>query len=260
MILTMTLTIPALAVDYAVNGADPGNFGNPTSIEPVASYGGEPTDDDNINRSKDAAYAPPAFGSATADYPNTAEYLTPGRVESTQGNGSQISVSSVSYDSSESIVMPPSSTVSTITTTTNTSTYIPFTMPTSMYCSDGSIGTLSIPALDISARVYETESLESLAKGIGHFNSTSCWDGNVAFAAHNRGTTNYFGKIHTLSDGDKIIYTQYGTRTYEVYSITKIKETDFSYLGRTTDNQVTLITCVAGQSEYRWCVRAVLVS
>ena len=49
----------------------------------------------------------------------------------------------------------------------------------------------------------------------------------MAFAAHNRGVANHFGKIHTLSIGDKITYTtKLGTRTYEVYSVSKISVND----------------------------------
>lgn len=105
--------------------------------------------------------------------------------------------------------------------------------------------------------MYEDESLESLAKGAGHFKSTSCWDGNVGLAGHNRGVANHFGKIHTLEDGDKITYTtKLGTRTYEVFYVGQIEETDFSRLGRSSENMITLITCVRNVPEMRWCVQA----
>ena len=129
-----------------------------------------------------------------------------------------------------------------------------------MYYADGSIGTLKIPSVNLSVKVYETESLESLAKGAGHFKSTSCWDGNIGIAGHNRGVTNHFGKIHTLKKGDKIKYTtKLGTRTYQVKTVTKINETDYSYLERTLDNRITLITCVENVPSKRWCVQAVEV-
>ena len=82
-----------------------------------------------------------------------------------------------------------------------------FTLPDGLYYTDGSIGRLKIPVLGLSVKVYENESLENLAKGAGHFKSTSCWDGNVGLAGHNRGVANHFGKIHTLENGDKITYT-----------------------------------------------------
>ena len=132
-----------------------------------------------------------------------------------------------------------------------------FTLPDGLYYSDDSIGTISIPKLDVTAKVYEEESLDNLKKGAGHFKSTSCWDGNVGFAAHNRGTVGFFGQIHTLVNGDKIVYTtKLGTRTYAVFSVEKISETDYSKLGRTDENIVTLITCVNDVPELRWCVQA----
>ena len=80
---------------------------------------------------------------------------------------------------------------------------------------------------------------------------------NVAFAAHNRGVANHFGKIHTLSIGDKITYTtKLGTRTYEVYSVSKISVNDVSVLNDSADNILTLVTCVRNEPDYRWCVQA----
>ena len=132
-----------------------------------------------------------------------------------------------------------------------------FTLPDGLFYEDGSLGRLKIPSLGLSVKVYEDESLESLAKGAGHFKSTSCWDGNVGLAGHNRGVANHFGQIHTLEDGDKITYTtKLGTRTYEVFYVGQIEETDFSRLGRSSENMITLITCVRNVPEMRWCVQA----
>ena len=80
----------------------------------------------------------------------------------------------------------------------------------------------------------------------------------MALAAHNRGVNNYFGKIHTLTVGDRItLTTKLGTRTYEVVSVAKVSETDRSGLASSTENMLTLYTCVRDQREYRWCVQAV---
>ena len=90
----------------------------------------------------------------------------------------------------------------------------------------------------------------------GHFEDTSIWDGNVALAAHNRGVTNHFGQIHTLEVGDKItLTTRLGTRTYAVTSVSKVAETDRSALAPSTNNMITLYTCVRDQREQRWCVQ-----
>ena len=50
------------------------------------------------------------------------------------------------------------------------------------------------------------------------------------------------------------------TRTYLVETVTKISSSDWSYLSSTTDNRMTLLTCVAGDSSQRWCVQAVQAS
>lgn len=126
-----------------------------------------------------------------------------------------------------------------------------------LYGADGSVGVLTIPALGLSVKVYEGTDGAQLAQGVGHFPSTSIRDGNVAIAGHNRGVNSYFGRIHTLKVGDAItLTTALGTRSYAVQSVTKIAETDSSALTATSDDRLTLITCVRGESAYRWCVRA----
>ena len=90
---------------------------------------------------------------------------------------------------------------------------------------------------------------------------TSVWNGNVAVCGHNRGAKYVIGSIKNLDVGDKITYTtSMGTRTYLVETVTKISSSDWSYLSSTTDNRMTLLTCVAGDSSQRWCVQAVQAS
>ena len=104
--------------------------------------------------------------------------------------------------------------------------------------------------------VYEGTGSAPLLKGAGHFEGTSIWNGNVAIAGHNRGVRNDFGKIHTLKTGDTItLTTALGTRTYAVISVSKVSVNDTSGLSSSTDNQITLYTCVENQPAYRWCVR-----
>lgn len=120
---------------------------------------------------------------------------------------------------------------------------------------DGSIGTLKIKSIDLSAKVYDGETSANMRKGLGHFRYTSAWDGNVGIAGHNN---TYFEDLKDVEKGDKITYTtKYGTRTYKVSSIKKIDDDDFSdLLDDTNDNRLTLITCVRNQSSKRLCVIA----
>ena len=69
---------------------------------------------------------------------------------------------------------------------------------------------------------------------------------------------NYFEKVKDLKTGDEIIYkTQYGERRYQVTSYNIIEDTDWSYLQKTKENRITLITCVTNKPEQRLCVQAI---
>ena len=252
----------ASALEYTIDGADQALFGQSTSIDTVQTD--QAPEPENINRSKDSAFAPPPFGSPTSNTPGTGELLTPNisevapmQIGSQQaGNETGGIPSSSGQDvyipGSDMIVIPPAAEPNTPYTPSTL-----FTLPDGMYYDDGSLGVLKIPAVGLTVRVFEDESLESLRKGAGHFKSTSCWDGNVGIAGHNRGVTNHFGQIHTLSNGDRILYTTvYGTRTYEVFYVGQIDYTDFSRLDRSDYNMITLITCVRDVPTKRWCVQA----
>ena len=126
---------------------------------------------------------------------------------------------------------------------------------------DGSIGTLKIPSLNINMKVWEGETRASMAKGLGHYSSTSGWDGNIGVCGHNRGAKYNIGSIKNLEIGDTITYsTVYGTRTYAVILVKTISDSDWSYLQATADNRITITTCLADRPSKRVCVQAVEVS
>lgn len=125
----------------------------------------------------------------------------------------------------------------------------------SLLYADGTLGILKISKLGLNVKVYEGEN--NLEKGVGHFTDTAVFTGNVAIAGHNRGVNSYFGKIHSLKTGDEIIYTtKLGTKKYAVTSVRKINAADFSFLRETSDNRLTLITCVKNEPNFRRCVQA----
>ena len=118
------------------------------------------------------------------------------------------------------------------------------------------LGIIKIEKIGFEGLIYEGTTLDTLDKGVGHFENSSYFDGNVALAAHN--SNKYWAKLHTLETGDKITYISYlGTREYQVKNVTKISATDWSLLENTDENYLTLITCVKGNPSQRLCVQAI---
>ena len=273
LMLAAVCVTPASALEYTMDAPDDYLFARTTSSSQTAYLSLHPMDeaqsfryssssdcnryaelqsdatqDPNVDRSKNTALIPPAFGSPTSYLPGSGTALTPNLVPGALDGGGLVSqVGSVTY--------PAVDTGSGWTGTTATG----WTDVTSdLYYSGGHLGTLKIPAIGLSVKVYEGTGSKTLAKGAGHFEDTSLWDGNCCIAAHNRGVNNHFGKLHTLEPGDTITWTtKLGTRTYEVVSVQKVKETDTSGTAATSDNRLTLFTCVRDQRDYRWMVQAV---
>ena len=246
VVLLAVLTVtPASAMEYSVDGPSAGKFGNPTGSTTV-SIADNPA---AMDRSKSAALIPPVFGTPTSYLPGSGELLTPNLT----GNSGNLSVA---LPSVEGVTMPALLVVETPTVSYPVTAYTAVTAD--LYYSGGYLATLQIPRLGVNVKVYQGTDAAQLAMGAGHFPGTSIWEGNVAIAGHNRGANGCFGEIHTLANGDTItLKTKLGTRTYAVISVTKVEEMDRSMLASTSDNCVTLYTCVRNESAYRWCVRAV---
>jgi len=136
-----------------------------------------------------------------------------------------------------------------------------YTLPEDAMMAGEVLGVLSIPAIRLTVNVYDTDDeMEAMTHGLAHFRITSAWAGNVGLSGHNVNfdlTDGFFKNLHTLSQGDIITYrTALGTRTYAVQTIAEIAETDWSYLGRTEDDRITLITCISGKPTSRLVVQA----
>lgn len=255
--LTASLAVPASAagpMSYTIDADSGPDYGVPTSVEVVYTADGGAMKNEDV--SKNAALIPPGFGTASADTPNTGTYLTPNLAPATA-----VGTGAIVNGTGGNIIFPPSGDIIVNVPSSSTNVSTGYTEVTSdMYYSGGHLGTIKIPDINLSVKIYEGTGSSTLAKGVGHFEETSIWDGNVALAAHNRGTNSYFGEIHTLNLGDTItLTTKLGTRTYEVISVSKVSETDRSSLAASTENLLTLYTCVRDQRDLRWCVRAVEV-
>ncbi len=272
MMLCALCCVPAHALEYDFDAPEDYLFGQPTSDDTIYEW-----ENPNVDRSKNTALAAPGFGSPTSYLPGSGEYLTPNLVPGALSGGLVNQVGSAGANATggaagSSVI--PGEYPSVSGGSNITMTQIPGSSPTDiaqgntsggytevtddLRYSDGSLGTLEIPAIGLSVKVVQGTDSAALKKGAGHFTNTSIWDGNVCFAGHNRGTNNYFGKIHTLEAGDTItLTTMLGTRTYAVTSVEKVSVNDSSGTASTTDNRVTLYTCVMNQPEYRWCVTAI---
>ena len=266
--MLLALAVPAFALEYTFDEDEQSGYGKPTSVDPVVTADGGAQKNEDI--SKNAALIPPGFGTPTSNTLNTGEYLTPDLVPSAMPatgatvNGdfvvvfppdmSGLSAESVPADLAAGSTMVPGSADVTVTVPESTSSgYTEVT--DDLYYKDGSLGTLEIPAIGLTVDIFEGTDAATLKRGAGHFEDTSIWDGNVGFAAHNRGANSYFGKIHTLELGDRItLTTKLGTRTYEVTSVSKVSETDRSALAASQSNVITLYTCVRDERDFRWCV------
>ena len=262
--MLLALAVPAWALEYTFEEDEQSGYGKPSSVEPVVTADGGAQKNEDV--SKNAALIPPGFGTPASNTLNTGEYLTPNTVPAAGAtiNGdfvvvfppdmSGLSAESVPADPSAGSTMVPGSAEVTVTTPEATSSgYTEVTED--MYYKNGSLGTLEIRAIDLKVGIFEGTDASTLKLGAGHFEESSIWDGNAAFAAHNRGTNAYFGKIHTLELGDRItLTTKLGTRTYEVTSVSKVSETDRSALAASQSNVITLYTCVRDERDFRRCV------
>jgi len=101
-----------------------------------------------VDRSKNTALIPPTFGSPTSYLPGSGEYLTPNLVPGALSGGLVNQAGSVGNPNG---------------------------------------GTLKIPSIGLTVKVFEGTGTAPLLKGAGHFEGTSIWDGNVPVAGHNRG-------------------------------------------------------------------------
>lgn len=123
---------------------------------------------------------------------------------------------------------------------------------------DGAVGILKIDKLGINQKVADGHSLEVLKTDLGHVDSTAYASGNIGILGHNSGNAGYFKNLWDLKQDDVIEYTtSNGTKTYKVSEVVQIADDDWSKLANTTDNRITLITCVKNVPEKRWCIQAV---
>lgn len=254
----LSMSVSALAADYSFTTTAPKDYYGDTSYEDVYgsqyNYGGKNVVD----------YLTPEleYGVQSTTMTGVMERTTlPGLQQAVATGGGGYGVAGGGPITALTEAAGTGGSTSTATPAVPTTpTYQPpaYTSVEGMAYKDGSIGTVKIPTLGINMKVWEGESNDSMKKGLGHYSSTSAWDGNVALCGHNRGAKYVIGSIKNLKQGDTITYTTvYGTRTYQVTTVQIISSTDWSYLQSTADNRITITTCLANHPESRVCVQAV---
>lgn len=240
LILSLTglalMATPALAADYNFETLSPQDYYGSTSYEEIYgaryNYGGTNAVD-FLDPLADGAPSVSAGGGSSLEYGISSGVI--GIFPDSTGSGLPVQWTEL-----------PSTQVSQ------------FTAVSQVQRSDGSIGTLIIPRLGIRYKAFDGTDSAAMKKGVGHFPSTSAWSGNIALCGHNRGSSYNIGSIKNLKVGDTIRYeTSEGTRTYSVSYVGIIDWTDWSYLSATSDNRITIITCLADQPSKRVCVQAI---
>ena len=118
---------------------------------------------------------------------------------------------------------------------------------------------LIIPKINVSAQIEEGTDGEVINNYIGHFTQTPNIEGNIGLVGASAGyKENHFAELEKLQQGDVIIYIKGENRKeYKVTTNVIISQTDWSYLSKTQDNRITLITGILEQPENRRCVQAV---
>ena len=259
-VMALFMTAPAFASDYSFTTTAPQDYYGSTSYEDVYgsqyNYGGKNAVDYDVPELEYGRFSTTMTGvMERAILPGLQ-----GTVAAAEGSGNYGIGGGGGGPLTELVIEGTGGSGPVTTPTTPTVQQPAYTSVQGMAYKDGSIGTVKIPKLGISVKVWEGETTASMAKGLGHYSSTSAWDGNCGVCGHNRGARYNIGAIKNLTAGDTITYTTiYGTRTYAVTMVKIFANNDWSYLQGTADNLITLTTCLENHPESRVMVQAVEV-
>ena len=123
---------------------------------------------------------------------------------------------------------------------------------------------LRIDSAGVFYPVYQGDTLDSLSKGVCHFyGSAMPGEGtNVVFTAHR---TTHFAELGNMQPGDQaVVSTGWGDYIYEMVDSEIIAPGNEVYLKKTSEEQLTLLTCYRfdfmGSAPERYVVRCRLVS
>lgn len=126
-------------------------------------------------------------------------------------------------------------------------------------------GTIKIPSINVNYPILEEPYTEALDIAVALIHPGDAGErlnkpGNVVIAGHNYRNGTLFSNVKKLSNGAKIIITDYTgkTLTYEVYNKFEANEIDTSFYDRDTNGlaEVTLSTCTDASNDIRTIVFA----
>ena len=159
------------------------------------------------------------------------------------------------------------STTSTTTSTTSTTLPTPEPPPTDERAPEPVIelGTIEIPAIDVSMTMYEGIRLSTLDRGPGHWPGTAMpgQAGNVVVAGHRVSKHQVFRNIDALVEGDEILFTDTAgaVHRYRVTSSRVVVPTEVWIVDPTPTPTATLFAChPPGSVRERYVVFADLVT
>jgi sortase A len=126
------------------------------------------------------------------------------------------------------------------------------------------LGTIDIPAIGVSASMFEGVSLTVLDHGPGHWPGTAQpgHTGNVVVAGHRTSHSKPFRNIDRLVPGDQVIFvTSEGRFVYTVTSTEVVDPTALRILDQTDDRTATLFAChPPGSTRQRLVIHLVLAA
>jgi sortase A len=259
VIIAITVILPAnAAYEFSTSVAELPSFGTATSYNGVVAP--DPFTQ-NVRNNKDASLYPPPYGVFGGDIPTDQVSLYHNNTAVSGFTSAGQDLPPVGNEYLATAVdgfLPSTSLMDNTSGKTSVSTVTGATSDDYYYNDGVTVGTLKVHTLGKTYSVLEGES--NLSGGndvVVHMSGTPLWSGNVVLAGHNR--TSKFGFLKDAKVGDLLTYTTTsGTRTYEVYSKTKVNENTGwdTVMGYSRSNILTLTTCVEDVYEQRWCVKA----
>lgn len=124
------------------------------------------------------------------------------------------------------------------------------------------IGTIEIPRIGLTHRVFEGISLSSIDQGPSHWPGTAFPGqvGNAVFAGHRVTHSRPFRNIDQLQPGDEAIFTIGGVRSvYEVTGSQIVTPKALDIVNPTSTPTATLFAChPPGSAKFRYVVRLAL--